>query len=149
MPARSTPWGRRARHSTGYRCRAYSKFRLRCQWPSLAPAIRAAVADPGGGEEPSLELEKFTGLYSRPFGTESAVLTWEGQLVVVGLPTSNPVSAMTKLKHIEGSSFRRIRSDGDLGEEYLFEETSDGTMTYWVHNNPRVRTSRLPRQVGT
>ena len=52
---------------------------------------------------------------------------------------------MTKLRHIEGNSFRRVRSDGDLGEEYLFEEGADGAMTYWVHNNPRVRSSRLPR----
>jgi len=111
----------------------------------VAPAIRAAVADSDGGEKPSQDLEKFTGLYSRPLGTESAVLTWEGQLVVVGLPTSNPVSAMTELKHMEGNSFRRIRSDGELGEEYLFEEAADGTMTYWVHNNPRFRTSRLVR----
>jgi len=118
----------------------------------VAPAIRAAVADSDTEEEPDEDMEEpdedlemFTGLYSRPFGTESAVLTWEGQLVVVGLPTSNPISGMTKLKQMEGNSFRRIRSDGELGEEYLFEEASDGTMTYWVHNNPRTRTSRLSR----
>jgi len=111
----------------------------------VAPAIRAAVADRDGGEEPPEELERFTGLYSRPLGTESAVLTWEGQLVVIGLPTSNPVGGMTKLKHMEGNSFRRILSDGGLGEEYLFEEAADGTMSYWVHNNPRFRSSRLSR----
>jgi len=110
----------------------------------MAPAIKAAVEDPQGGEAPDPELERFTGLYSRPLGTESAVLTWEGQLVVIGLPTSNPLEGMTKLKHMEGNSFRRVRSDGDLGEEYLFEEGPDGTMTYWVHNNPRVRSGRLP-----
>jgi len=111
----------------------------------VAPAIRAAVEAPDGGEGPDEDLEKFTGLYSRPLGTESAVLTWEGKLVVVGLPSSNPISGMTKLKHMEGNSFRRIRSDGELGEEYLFEEASDGTITYWVHNNPRVRTARLSK----
>ena len=91
------------------------------------------------------DLETLTGLYSRPLGTESMVTTWNGQLVVIGLPTTNPLNAMTKLRHIEGNSFRRVRSDGDLGEEYLFEEGPDGAMTYWVHNNPRVRSSRLPR----
>ena len=111
----------------------------------VAPAILAALADSDGGEEPDGDLEKYTGLYSRPLGTESAVLTWIGQLVVVGLPTSNPLTGMTKLKHIEGNSFRRIRSDGELGEEYLFEEAADGTMSYRVHNNPRFRTSRLAR----
>ncbi len=111
----------------------------------MAPAIKAAANGNGGGEDPGVDLEKFTGLYSRPLGTESAVLTWEGQLVVIGLPTSNPLSGMTKLEHVEGNSFRRLRSDGELGEEYLFEESADGTMRYWVHNNPRVRTARLGR----
>ena len=111
----------------------------------MAPAIKAAVAGKDSDESAGEDLERFTGLYSRPLGTESAVLPWEGQLVVVGLPTSNPLSGMTKLKHIDGNSFRRMRSDGELGEEYLFEESADGTMTYWVHNNPRVRTSRLSR----
>jgi len=111
----------------------------------VAPAIRAAVENPDGGDRPDARLEKFTGLYSRPLGNESVVLTWEGQLVVVGLPTSDPLEAMTKLELIEGNTFRRIRSDGDLGEEYVFEEDADGTMRYWVHNNPRTRTSRLPR----
>jgi len=91
------------------------------------------------------DLETLTGLYSRPLGTESMVTTWNGQLVVIGLPTNNPLNAMTKLRHIGGNSFRRVRSDGDLGEEYLFEEGADGAMAYWVHNNPRVRSSRLPR----
>ena len=90
-------------------------------------------------------LESLTGLYSRPLGTESMVTTWNGQLVVVGLPTSNPLTSMTRLKHIEGYSFRRVRPDGDLGEEYLFEAGPDGAMTYWVHNNPRHRTGLLGR----
>jgi len=110
----------------------------------VAPAILAAVKNPEGGAKAAPELEKYTGLYARPLGTESAVLTWQGQLVVVGLPTSNPLGGMTKLKHMEGDSFRRIRPDGDLGEEYLFEEDADGTMRFWVHNNPRIRSSRLP-----
>lgn len=146
----------------------------RMAYDIMAPAILAAVADggaPAAEEDHEMtdemsqrmatmspdemgahhlqmhgpDLETLTGLYSRPLGTESMVTTWNGQLVVIGLPTTNPLNAMTKLKHIEGNSFRRVRSDGDLGEEYLFEEGPDGAMTYWVHNNPRVRSSRLPR----
>ncbi len=105
----------------------------------MASAIRAAAEDPDGGELADPFLTGFTGRYERPLGAESMVLTWEGQLVVVGLPTSNPLSSMTKLRHMEGNSFRRERSDGDLGEEYLFEEEADGTMRLWVHNNYRVR----------
>ncbi|MEJ2207187.1 MAG: serine hydrolase [Gemmatimonadota bacterium] len=116
----------------------------RTAYDIVAPAIRAAVK--GTGAEPAdPALERFVGLYSRPLGTESLVLTWEGQLVVIGLPTSDPLGGMTRLTHVEGGSFRRIRDDGDLGEEYLFEEDPDGTMRYWVHNNPRIRTERLPR----
>jgi CubicO group peptidase (beta-lactamase class C family) len=115
----------------------------RTAYDIVAPAIRSAVK--GGGDPPDPELERFTGLYSRPLGTESVVLTWKGQLVVIGLPTSDPLGGMTKLRHVEGGSFRRIRSDGELGEEYLFEEDADGAMRYWVHNNPRIRTERLLR----
>jgi hypothetical protein len=117
----------------------------RTAYDIVAPAIRAAVEDPDAGDPPDSVLERFTGLYSRPLGTESVVLTWEGQLLVIGLPTSDPLGAMTRLKHVEGGSFRRVRGDGDLGEEFLFEEDTDGTMRYWVHNNPRIRTARLPR----
>lgn len=107
----------------------------------MASAIRAAAEDPDGGAAPDPFLTGFTGMYDRPLGAESVVLTWEGQLVVVGLPTSNPLSSMTKLRHMEGNTFRRERSDGDLGEEYLFEEDESGRMRLWVHNNYRVRVS--------
>ena len=101
----------------------------------------AAGRTEGGTAE---ELARYTGLYSRPLGTESAVLVWEGGLVIVGLPTDDPLEGMTRLRHVEGGTFRRIRPDGDLGETYLFQEDDSGTMTYWVHNNPRVRIGRLP-----
>ena len=107
----------------------------------MAPAIRAAVEDPDGGKAPDPFLTSFTGIYQRPLGTESVVLTWQGQLVVVGLPTSNPLTSMSKLRHIEGNSFRVERRDGDLGQEYLFEEHADGTMRLWVHNNYQIRTA--------
>ena len=77
----------------------------------------------------------------RPLGTESVVLTWQGQLVTFGLPTSNPLSSMTKLRHVEGGTFQRERSDGSLAEAYVFEEGDDGVMHLWVHGNYRVRVS--------
>ena len=106
----------------------------------VAPAIRAAIRNPNAEYEAKSDLKTFTGIYSRPFGTESAVLIWEGELVTFGLPSNNPLNGMTRLKRINGNSFQRIRSDGNLGEEFLFEQDADGKMLMWRNNNYSVRT---------
>ncbi len=38
----------------------------------------------------------------------------------------NPLQALTKLKHVEGNTFRRIRDDKSLAEEITFELGPDG-----------------------
>ena len=106
----------------------------------VAPAIRAAIRNPNAEYEAKSDLKTFTGIYSRPFGTESAVLIWEGELVTFGLPSNNPLNGMTRLKRINGNSFQRIRSDGNLGEEFLFEQDADGKMLMWRNNNYSVST---------
>jgi hypothetical protein len=47
-------------------------------------------------------------------------------LATIGLPTDNPLEALTKLKHITGNTFRRIRDDKSLAEEITFELGPDG-----------------------
>ena len=105
----------------------------------VAPAVRAALKDPHGEYERHAQLDRLTGTYERPLGNESAVLVWDGELVVVGLPTQNPLDSMTRLRRVDGDSFRRIREDGNLGEEFLFEEDADGNMRMWRNNNYSVR----------
>ena len=119
----------------------------------VAPALREAAgkaggeaadgAAPAGGEGGAATaretVERFTGAYQRPLGGESAVLVREGDLHVLSLPTDNPLSALTRLRHVEGGTFRRVRDNGDLGEEFVFEEMPDGRMLMWRNENYSVR----------
>ncbi len=63
------------------------------------------------------EFKKYLGHYSEaPWGGETAVISWEGELAMVGLPTTSPVKGIAKLKYIEDGTFKRIRDDDELGE---------------------------------
>jgi hypothetical protein len=47
-----------------------------------------------------------------------------------------------KLRHVDGHTFRRVRDDGSLGEEIVFQVDGSGQVTrLWRHSNysPRVR----------
>ncbi|MFC2156500.1 serine hydrolase domain-containing protein [Acidobacteriota bacterium] len=84
-----------------------------------------------------VELEDYSGLFSaQPWGGETAVFPWKGKLAVFGLPSNNPGERLTLLKCIKKDTFRRIRSDKELGEEVLFERDSDGNVIrMWQHGN--------------
>ena len=76
-----------------------------------------------------------------PWGGESAVVPWEGGLAILWLPTMNPSDELTPLEHIGGSTFRRIRDDGELGEAYEFVEDAGGAvvgMRYHSNTYPRM-----------
>jgi CubicO group peptidase (beta-lactamase class C family) len=108
----------------------------------VAPALRKAAKESGGDPatgELAAELERFTGTYQRPLGGESAVLIWQGDLHVLSLPTDNPLNSLTRLRHIEDGTFRRVRDNDDLGEEFIFEEMPDGSMRMWRNDNYSVR----------
>jgi len=88
------------------------------------PSAVAKTSDP--------DLERFAGLYRSVWG-ELAVVPWEGGLAALDLPTSDILGDLVRLRHIEGSTFRRIREDGDdLGEEVRFEAGPDGKVTSLV-----------------
>ncbi|KPJ95746.1 MAG: hypothetical protein AMS18_02340 [Gemmatimonas sp. SG8_17] len=108
----------------------------------LAPAIRAALEDTAAAAESAAEvtsIDRFTGIYERPLGGESLVLVWQGKLAVVGLPTDDPLASLTKLQHIDGNVFRRIRDNDDLGEAFVFEEDADGRMLMWRNDQYSIR----------
>jgi CubicO group peptidase (beta-lactamase class C family) len=93
----------------------------------VAPAIAAAKENPDEGKTVDPELMKFVGVYdSYPWGGEQQVIPWKGSLARIGLPTDNPLEALTKLKHVEGNTFRRIRDDKSLAEEITFELDQNG-----------------------
>jgi CubicO group peptidase (beta-lactamase class C family) len=105
-----------------------------------AAGMRDILKKAGGRdqeERAAVDLEAYSGLYdAQPWGGETAVLPWQGELVVFGLPSENPADGMTLLKHVEGDTFRRIRSDETLGEEVVFERDGRGkVIRMWQHSN--------------
>ena len=102
----------------------------------FSPALKNANSEE---EIKSLKPEfvKYLGHYSEaPWGGETAVISWEGELTMLGLPTTSPVKGITKLKYIEDDTFRRIRDDDELGEEIIFETDNSGkVIRMWQHQN--------------
>ncbi|MGW8268583.1 MAG: serine hydrolase [Longimicrobiales bacterium] len=101
----------------------------------VAPAIRKAQEEGKEAEEPETPLGKYLGTYSQSFGGETAVIPWEGKLAMVFLPTEDPMGSLTRLEHVEGDTFRRIRSDKELGEEIFFEVVDGDVVRMWRNNN--------------
>jgi len=103
---------------------------------TLGAALKAIEDSPGRSAEPNPSfLAEYGGLYESDWG-ETFVLSWDGSLAAVGLPTGDPVEAMNELRHVSGDTFRRLRDDGELGEEYIFHRGSDGEVERMsVHGN--------------
>jgi hypothetical protein len=105
----------------------------------VAPALSKAVESPGAAKKPAPDLERFVGHYERPIGLETQVFLWDGGLALLALPNDNPSDSMTKLRRIKGNTFRRLRDDGELGEEIVFETGPDGKIAGFVRNSQRLR----------
>jgi CubicO group peptidase (beta-lactamase class C family) len=98
----------------------------------IGKALDAEMAEIPEG----LNLEDYAGTYNaQPWGSETVILPWYGDLAVMGLPSNNP-SSFGILKHVEGDTFRRKRDDGELGETVVFERDDDGkVIKMWQHQN--------------
>ena len=107
----------------------------------VAPALKAAEDGPDDVEPTPGELEKYVGAYDGfPWGGEEAVIPWKGGLAILGLPTGDPLKGLTRIKHVEGNTFRRIRDDDTLGEEIVFELDANGDVVrMWQHSNSSER----------
>ena len=107
----------------------------------VAPALKTAQDSTVQAKPLDAALEKYIGAYDAfPWGGERAVIAWKGGLATLSLPTDDPLEAITRLKHIEGDRFRRIRDDESLGEEVWFETDGNGNVVrMWRHSNPAAR----------
>lgn len=89
------------------------------------------------------ELQQFSGYYStQPWGSEVYITPWKGKLAVMDLPTDNPAKGLTLYQHVKGDIFRRIRDNGALGEELVFERDAAGDIfRYKTHGNyyPKIK----------
>jgi CubicO group peptidase (beta-lactamase class C family) len=99
----------------------------------LGGAAQKIKEAPDAAKVPDPSLQKFVGLYRSAWG-ETAVLVWDDGLAMFDLPTENPLDALDKLKPVEGLRFRRIRADGELGEEVVFEADKDGRIIRFKQN---------------
>lgn len=72
-------------------------------------------------------LADYSGHYqAHPWGSESVVLPWGKDLVMLELPTDNPVEDMEIYRHQGGDVFRAVRKDDTLGAEVRFERDASG-----------------------
>jgi CubicO group peptidase (beta-lactamase class C family) len=85
----------------------------------------------------TVNLQDYVGYYDpSPWGSEEYVGTWNGQLVALSLPTRSPADSMTLFEHIEGDTFRRVRTDKELGETIVFQRNKKGEIqSYSQHGN--------------
>lgn len=94
----------------------------------VAPAIKTALDSDAKEDKSAPEnLEKYTGLYSGAW-SELSVFYWKGSLGVIYLPSSDPAESITELKHTGEHVFTRVRKDGELGEEIIFELDESGNV---------------------
>ncbi len=111
-------------------------------WDLVAPAVRRAKEDPSSGKVPDPSLARYVGRYDHWTFGEVHVLPWEGSLALVTLPKDDPLKALVKLKPSGEHRFRRVRDDGDLGEEIRFELGPDGVpVRLWRHSYYATRVS--------
>jgi CubicO group peptidase (beta-lactamase class C family) len=94
-------------------------------------AISEAVESPEKASAPDPGLRRYTGLYTTVAWGEVAVVIWGDQLATVWLPTEDPMGGLTRLEKTGEHRFRRVRDDGELGEEWVFELENDTVVRWW------------------
>ena len=100
------------------------------------PAITEALKPDNRRKPLAPSLDKYTGTYSaQPWGGEIAVLHWKNSLAMLSLPTDDPVEGLQELRQTEAHQFHRVRDDGELGEEVVFEMDASGTVTGFRRNS--------------
>lgn len=86
-------------------------------------------------------LAPYVGSYdAAPWDGETIVVAWGDGLATIDLPTTEPMKTLERLRKTGEHTFRRVRSDGSLGETYRFEMGANGKASrVWVHSNPYPR----------
>ena len=108
----------------------------------LEPAVEAASEAPPPAADAVSDLERFVGIYDTVWGRDAVVLWGDGLAVVdLGNRTVDPDDWIRPLRFVEGTTFRRVRSDDDsLGETWVFELDADGRVLGVVaHSLPMTR----------
>lgn len=93
----------------------------------MTPALKAAADTAARASKPEDQsLRAYLGTYETWWGGEQEVILWEGALAMVNLPADRPLAGIQKLRKTGEHSFRRVRNDGGLAEEWRFTMGPDG-----------------------
>jgi hypothetical protein len=110
----------------------------------------AAVASPpaGGAPQPqappaaappvpAVDLARFEGAYrSNHSASDIYVAPYGNELMAIDLFTDAPAGEITRLRHVGGNVFRRVRDNDALAEEVRFDVDAQGRATrIWWHSN--------------
>ncbi len=111
--------------------------------PAHVVAQMAAILEPLLGKSDATEeeeqndagapednpLAEYQGYYdNQPWSDESYVMPWGDNLMAVWLTARYPMNSLTKLKHLEGDTFARLRDDGSKAETVTFLRGEDGNV---------------------
>ncbi|HSN54660.1 MAG TPA: DUF3471 domain-containing protein, partial [Candidatus Sulfomarinibacteraceae bacterium] len=106
----------------------------------LGPAV-ADAREAGKSPEPrDPAFDRYVGTYDTVWG-RFAIVRWKDGLAVVDLDSRDPFDDLPRLQHVEGHTFRRVRSDDEtLGEAWRFEVDEQGrVLSVTSHSNPALR----------
>ena len=106
----------------------------------LAPAVAAAREADETPEPRDPAFDRYVGTYDTVWG-RFAIVRWKDGLAVVDLDSQDPFDDLPRLQHVEGHTFRRVRSDDEtLGEAWRFEVDEQGrVLSVTSHSNPARR----------
>ena len=106
----------------------------------VAPAIREATREGASPPARDSALAAYVGTYASGFAGETAIVAWEDGLATFALPDDEPVQNLAKLRKTGPHTFRRVRKDGTLAEEIVFEMGPDGRASRLIrHDNHYAR----------
>ena len=111
----------------------------------VAPAVKKALDDPKGAKTHVTAFARYAGRYDNWLAGEANVFPWDDGLALLPTPSEKPLEALVKLKPAGEHRFRRIRDDGELGEEIRFEIDAAGrSVRLWRHSNASTRAADPP-----
>jgi CubicO group peptidase (beta-lactamase class C family) len=135
-------------NASGVSVESYARQAMKILEPALAAASKDddSEGDEDEETEESPDVERFTGHYDlQPWSGEMAIVPWKDGLAAIYLPSDDPLEEMDHLKPAEdddaaysadGTVFRRVRDDGELGETVVFELDDSGrAVAVRTHSN--------------
>lgn len=124
----------------GY-CPGYqSQLLFQTAYDVVAPAVKKALDEPNGAKPHVAAFERYAGRYDNWLAGEAHVFPWDDGLALLPLPSEKPLEALVKLKPAGEHRFRRVRDDGEPGEEIRFEVDASGrSVRLWRFSNALTR----------